>query len=147
VIAVLTRSHSISSFAIRARLGERWSHALVPLSPVHCIDSTFQRGGVRRRLMTEAMAHASSRLYLHCPLDREIEAQEWLESQVGTGYDWRAIWGFAGGSREWSDDFSWFCFELIAAQIEIGSAYRFPNRNRVTGKDLTEASRVLRGES
>lgn len=147
MIAVLTRSHSLSSFAIRARLGERWSHALVPLSPVHCIDSTFKAGGVRKRLMTEAMAHASSRLYLHCPLDREIEAQDWLESQVGTGYDWRAIWGFAGGSREWNDDFSWFCFELIAAQIELGSAYRFPNRNRVTGKDLIEASRVLRGES
>ena len=66
---------------------------------------------------------------------------------AATGYDWRAIWGFAGGSREWNDDFSWFCFELIAAQIELGSAYRFPNRNRVTGKDLIEASRVLRGES
>jgi uncharacterized protein YycO len=147
VIAILTRSHTLSSFAIRARLGERWSHALVPLSPVQCVDSTFKAGGVRKRLMTEAMANASARLYLHLPLDREIEAQDWLESQVGKGYDWRAIYGFAGGAREWNDDFAWFCFELVAAQIEIGSEFRFPNRNRVTGADLIKASRILKGEA
>ena len=147
MIAVLTRSRSLSSLAIRARLGEPWSHALVPASPVRCIDATFKAGGVRSRPMVDAMAHASARMYLHLPLDREREAQDWLESQVGKGYDWRAIWGFAGGSREWNDDFAWFCFELVAGAVELGSAYRFPNRNRVTGKDLIEASRVLRGES
>lgn len=142
---ILTRSSSLSSLAIQARLWERWSHGLVSISPVHCIDSTFKAGGVRKRTMVEALGPASSQLYLTIPLAREREARDWLESQIGTYYDWRAIWGFAGGSREWNDDYSWFCFELIAAAIELGSDYRFSNRNRVTGNDLIEAGRVLQG--
>lgn len=144
---ILTRSNSLGSLAIQARLWERWSHGLVSITPVHCIDSTFKAGGVRRRTMVEALGPASSQLYLTIPLAREREARDWLESQIGTGYDWRAIWGFAGGSREWNDDYSWFCFELIAAAIELGSDYRFQNRNRVTGNDLIAASKTLQGQA
>lgn len=145
MIAILTRSHSVGSLAIRTRLWEPWSHGLVPISPVTCIDATFKAGGVRKRPMVAAIGESSARLYLDLPLDREALASDFLHEQLGQDYDWRPIWGWVGGGRDWNDDYAWFCFELIAAAIEAGSSYRFKNRNRVTGNDLIEASRVLRG--
>jgi hypothetical protein len=147
VNVILTRSHSAGSFAIRARLWENWSHAIAPVSPVHCIDSTFQHGGVRRRTMVEALGAASARLYLHIPLENEEAATAFLYSQLGKDYDSRAIFGWAGAGRDWHDEYAWFCFELVAAAIEAGSSYRFANRNRVTGKDLINASKFLKGEA
>ena len=142
---ILTRANSLGSLAIQARLWERWSHGLVPISPVHCIDSTFKAGGVRKRTMVEALGPASARLYLTIPLENEEAATAFLYAQLGKDYDSRAIFGWAGAGRDWHDEYAWFCFELIAAAIEAGSAYRFLNLNRVTGNDLIEASRVLQG--
>lgn len=142
----LTRSHSVSSLAIRARLRDVWSHGIVHVSDEKIIDSTFVHGGVRERHVLRALSGASSVLQVHAPLDSEHAAKEWLYAQIGKGYDWRAIWGWITLSREWHDEFAWFCFELIAGQIEAGSSYRFANRNRVTGADLIAAAAALRGE-
>lgn len=141
---ILTRSLALSSLAIRARLLEPWSHAMVMDSPTHIIDATFQAGGVRRRPIEKALAGRVVAKYEDAPLPRDAEARAWLYDQVGKAYDWRAIYGWAGAGRDWHDEHAWFCFELIAAAIEFGSDYRFPNRNRVTGRDLQRAARELR---
>lgn len=145
---VLTRANTIGSLAIRARLRDGWSHGVVMTGTgSQIIDATFKYGGVRERRLLEVLEVSSAKAIEFAPLDREREAEQWLRDQVGKGYDWRAVFGWAGAGRDWHDDYAWFCFELIAAQIEIGSSYRFENRNRVTGRDLIHAARVLRGQA
>lgn len=146
MIFALTRAHSIPSFAIRARLWEPWSHALVSDAHAVAIDSTFKLGGVRRRPMDDALHGASQVAWELAPLDREAEAREWLYHQIGKDYDWRPILGWLGAGRDWRDPYAWFCFELVAGMIEAGSAYRFQDTERVTGMALVRAAAVLRGE-
>ena len=142
----LSRNHGISSLLIRARLRDRWSHGFVNVGETRIIDSTFKYGGVRKRDLRDVLSDATNISVIDAPLDREAEASDWLEAQLGKSYDTRSIFGWAGAGRDWHDEYAWFCFELIAAQIEAGSSYRFANRNRVKGSDLIAAAQVLRGE-
>lgn len=143
--ALLTRSNALSSYAIRARVWQPWSHGLVIDSPAAIIDSTFKLNGVTRRPLDEAIKDASAVHSLEFRLDREAEARDWLYAQIGKRYDLHAIVGFAFGDSGWRDDQSWFCWELIAGAIEHGSDYRFKDVGRVTPRDLIRAERVLLG--
>lgn len=143
--AALTRSPGFASLAIRARLWQPWSHGLIIESASTIVDSTFKLGGVRRRSFRDAMTSASAVRYMDFKLDRETEARDFYHAQVGKGYDWRAGFGILTSSREWRDDVVWFCWELIAAAIEKGSAYRFDDVSVVTARDLLRAERVLMG--
>jgi len=144
--AALTRANSVASFAIRGRVWQNWSHGLVIPSQGVAIDRTFKLNGVRRRPLEEVLHGATAIRHLDYHLDREAEAQDWLADQIGTKYDIHCIVGFAfGDERDWRDDTSWFCWELVAAAIEKGSDYRFENLSRVTPRDLIRAERVLAG--
>lgn len=146
--AALTRANTVASFAIRARVWQRWSHGLVIDGEGVAIDSTFKLAGVRRRPLTEALHGATAIRILELPLDREAEARDWLHEQINKSYDIQAIVGFAiGDRRDWRDDSAWFCWELLAGQIEAGSTYRFDNTSRVTPRELLRAERVLKGLS
>lgn len=139
---ILTRGRTVASVAIRCRLTlargktEHWSHALVVMGDGSVIDSTFQKGGVRRRSAEEALRHASEMLVLDIKLPDEAAAEAWLVSQLGKPYDWRACWGFLVGSRDWTDDYAWFCFELVAAALAAGGLDADADASRVTGNDL-----------
>ncbi|CAB4158578.1 hypothetical protein UFOVP708_11 [uncultured Caudovirales phage] len=143
--AVLTRANTVASFAIRARVWQSWSHGVIVDSPTYAVDSTFKLNGVRRRPLHEALHGATATRFLHLPLDREAEARDFYLGQINTDYDLHCIVGFATGDRDWRDDTSWFCWELIAAAVERGSDYRFDNLSRVTPRDLIRAERVLIG--
>jgi uncharacterized protein YycO len=144
--AALTRANSLASFAIRARVWQPWSHGLFIPAPGVAIDSTFKLAGVRRRPLDEALHGVTAIQHMDFQLDREAEARDWLHEQLGKRYDFHAIVGFAiGDERDWRDDTSWFCWELLAGAIEHGSAYRFENVSRVTPRDLIRAERALAG--
>lgn len=49
----------------------------------------------------------------------------WLRQQIGKPYDWRAIAGFFI-ARDWREEDSWFCSELIARGLEIAGVFRWP---------------------
>lgn len=140
---VLTNRRAFTSYAIRARLWQRWSHAILTESPDLSVDSTFISGGVRVCDLGDRLSHAADFLVVPLALPRPREASAWLSWQIGKPYDWRACFGFLTGSRDWRDDTAWFCFELIAGYIEAGSDYRFPDLARVTARDLIEAARWL----
>lgn len=145
--ALLTRANTVASFAIRARVWQNWSHGLVIDAPGVAIDSTFKQAGVRRRPLAEALRGVSAIRPMEFLLDREAEARDWLYHQVErqADYDLHCIVGFAFGDRDWRDDSAWFCWELLAGQIEQGSDYRFDNLSRVTPRDLLRAERALKG--
>jgi hypothetical protein len=150
----LTRSNTFASAVIRARMSfskkrlERWSHGLVLLPSRGCIDSTFKLGGVVERPLQDALkgTHPQQRRLLTVNLPREEQALQWGLDQREKPYDTRAVFGWGIGDRDWHDPAAWFCFEFIAAWIEAGSDYRFPDLRRVSGGDLEEAVRFLGGE-
>lgn len=139
---ILTRSHSVASLLIRARLSlhrgerERHSHALVQVSDSDVIDATFQAGGVRRRPLAKALHRVSDGRRLRFLLPDEAAAQAWLAEQLGKDYDWRGCWGWATADRDWQDDCAWFCFELIAGALRAGGLDVFADLSRVTAGDL-----------
>ena len=47
-------------------------------------------------------------------------ARRWLLDQLGKPYDWSAIWSWFG-SRDWQEEDSWFCSELVARAAEAGN--------------------------
>lgn len=140
---ILTRSNSISSWLIRIRLSiarrrwERWSHALVVLED-GVIQSTFKAGGVRKGRLQDVLKHASVANVLTIDLRDEAAAASWLLAQVGKPYDWRACWGLAISSREWRDDYAWFCFELVAGAALAGGREVSTDASLITAHDLVD---------
>lgn len=58
---------------------------------------------------------------------------EWLRSQVGAKYDLRGAIGVSiTPDRDWREDDSWFCYELIAATLRAAGLDVFSNINHVT---------------
>lgn len=63
---------------------------------------------------------------------------DFARKQVGKPYDARGILNF-GLHRNWKDDSSWFCSELVAAAFDQAGVplVMTPNAGRVTPRDLT----------
>lgn len=139
--AVLVRANSLSSLLIRARLWENWSHAAVLLPNGEVIDATFKAGGVRRRKLSDVLAHASAFKVINLPVADDVAAMAFLHQQLGKPYDWRSIVGWATSDRDWRDDSSWFCFELVAAAAEAGGIDAWHDLKRVSGWQLEQAAK------
>ncbi len=140
--ALLTRTPKIASLAIRARLCERYSHAMGIESHRTILDATFTHGGVRRRSIGDALAGVDDVLELLVPLPDEGAGLAWARNQLGASYDWSAILSFGIAPRDWLDDpRRWFCFELIAGWWRAGGLEVFSSHQFVTGEDLIEAAR------
>jgi hypothetical protein len=52
------------------------------------------------------------------------EFWKFLHAQEGKPYDWRAIFAFQFGERDWQEDDSWFCSELVAAALRASGVWR-----------------------
>lgn len=48
-----------------------------------------------------------------------------VRSQIGKPYDWTGFGGFVFRSRNWQEDDSWFCSELVAWAFEQGGSPLF----------------------
>jgi uncharacterized protein YycO len=68
-----------------------------------------------------------------------------LKLQLGKPYDKTAIWGFVSG-RDWREEDSWFCSELLSAALEVSGAC--PNlyapRNKITPAALATVMSALK---
>lgn len=123
------------SLAIRACSWSTWSHvALIDGDSV--IEAVALNGVVRTPL---ARRQAADPRWAISPLpcrdaDTVIAA---AASQIGKPYDYTAVIGL-GLHREWRDDDSWFCSELVAwAFVQAGSPlFRSDSLHRVTPQDL-----------
>jgi len=74
------------------------------------------------------------------PIDSTVETAFWtfLSQQLGKPYDKLAILAFAV-QRDWREDGSWFCSELIAAALEKSGWFTGPLSdvaNKITPRDL-----------
>ena len=112
------------------------SHALVVLED-GIIQSTFKAGGVRKGRLQDALKHASVANVLAIDLKDEAAALAGCAPR-SVSPDWRACWGFAISSREWRDDYAWFCFELVAGAALAGGREVSTDASLITAYDLVE---------
>lgn len=73
--------------------------------------------GVWARPANYARFAVETVLELSMTTEEETRFYEFLKEQTGKPYDHIAIWGFIVG-RQWREEDSWICSELIAAALE-----------------------------
>lgn len=115
VIVIFSRSRTLGSAAIRRGTFSDWSHCgLYDPETATVIESTWPAGVVETPL-----SEFVTRRRIDAWAYREFE--HWdaatvlgrARSQIGKPYDKTAILGFVA-NRDWQEDDSWFCSELIA---------------------------------
>lgn len=131
------------------RLAQYWfwaSHVDAVMPDGSYISARFDDGVQRRQADYDAGGFSKQ---LVVPLSLS-EAQEsaliaFLIDQIGKPYDWTGIAGFYS-TRDWQEDDSWFCSELIAAGLAASGV--FPQQmavkfSRITPRDLMLLTSVL----
>jgi hypothetical protein len=91
-------------------------------------------GGVKYRELTDVQykrAVGSETFKIKLSDNECAKYSGFMQEQDGKPYDWRAIASFAMGqrvwrARDWREDDSWFCSELIARALEVAGVIRFP---------------------
>jgi len=129
-----TTRHAFSTL-IRAATWSRWSHVALVAGP-HVIEAVAL-GGVQQVSKAHAIQRASDFRIVDLPAANPQAIIAAARSQIGKPYDWTAIAGL-GLHRDWQEDDSWFCSELIAwAAAEAGESwFRCEALRRVTPQHL-----------
>lgn len=121
---------------IRYRTRSKWSHVenYDPLT-AETYGAMLKGGVTHRSLLDEQYAKATDTKIVSLKLSDEefLLYQRFLVEQFGKPYDWRAIAGFAMGERKfpfyprnWREDDSWFCSELICRALEVAGVLKLP---------------------
>lgn len=105
-----TTSNPFSAL-IRAATWSRWSHvSVVDGSSVIEAAAIY---GVRRVSLMEAIDRDKDWALVKFPCTDPVAVIAAAASQIGKPYDYTAILGL-GLHRDWQEDDSWFCSELVA---------------------------------
>ncbi|MCK6396074.1 MAG: hypothetical protein L6Q67_20630 [Zoogloea sp.] len=131
----LCSSPRIGSLLIRAFTWSEYSHAAI-IDGDHVIEAVWPR--VRECALTEfARKHARIE-FIDVPMPDEDAALSAARSQVGKGYDWRALLGIVLRARRLAEKDRWFCSELVAWVAEQGGRPLFRGEvlRRVTPQHL-----------
>lgn len=123
------------SALIRTVTWSRWSH--VALIDGDQIIESVVNGGVRQYPLRQAIDHTADHCIVELTARNPQAILDAARSQIGKPYDWTAILGL-GLHRDWQEDDSWFCSELVAwAAAEVGEHwFRREALRRVTPQHL-----------
>jgi hypothetical protein len=127
---ILCTRPRIGSWLLRAVLFSRWSHSAVFDADTGLVYEATAWHGVRRRPVEDFFADYPARelreIRVAPPL--VLAARQWLDQQLGKGYDWTAIAGFFvryWTGAHWHDPSDWFCSEMSEAFRSRYSTPRF----------------------
>ncbi|MDZ7887766.1 MAG: YiiX/YebB-like N1pC/P60 family cysteine hydrolase [Pseudomonas sp.] len=132
---LFSTTHKPFSALIRTMTWSRWSHVALVAGP-HVIEATALEG-VRQISKAYAISRASD----YCLVDLSAHDPQAIidaaRSQIGKPYDWTAIAGL-GLHRDWQEEDSWFCSELVAwAANQAGEPwFRAEALRRITPQHL-----------
>lgn len=126
------RSRTIGSWLIRLVTWSEWSHVAL-VHEDRAIEAVWPR--VREVTLAEIVAAHSEYVVVEIPasLGVLLAARE----QIGKPYDWAALIGMLI-HRDWQEEGSWFCSELVAWAFARGGAplFRPEALHRVTPQHL-----------
>lgn len=126
-----------------------WSSHVEALMPDGSLLGAMFDGGVQARPPNYDAGGFSKQMYVPLLMTAGQEARfiAFLRDQIGKPYDWTAIASFYS-QRDWQEDDSWFCSELIAAALAASGAFPATMAvkfSRITPRDLMLLTSVLAG--
>ena len=132
---LFTTSHHPMSAVIRACTWSSWSH--VALIDGMDVVEAMAPNGVRRFPVLEAINHSKNAAVVDLPCRDPQAVIAAAASQIGKPYDYTAVLGL-GLKRDWQQDDSWFCSELVAWAFEQAGEplFRAEILRRVTPEHL-----------
>lgn len=121
ITVIYCRNHKIGSWLIRFATIGKYSHCGVVIGD-EVIHSTST--GVHATPLEDFLQAYSTTTIVRiaCPDDKAAEA--FLEAQISKPYDFTALLGIFF-HRNWQEDDSWFCSELVEAALTAGGCKRF----------------------
>ena len=131
-IVFCTATYGVADFFIRAFTWSKWSHVALLLDDNTVIEATYPL--VRRVPLAEMLQHYDKFEIVDISCDY-AKTKKAAISQIGKPYDLSAIAGFAL-HRNWQEQDSWFCSELVAWCLEQGGTKLFKDAYRVTPQHL-----------
>lgn len=111
---IFSRRHHPGSVLLRTGMWSRWSHCGV-IEGDTVIQAAFGAGVVRTSL-AEFKGMASQWAVVEFPVEEVFTAMA-AASQIGKPYDLAGAVGIAV-HRDWGEDDSWFCSELVAYALQ-----------------------------
>lgn len=104
------------------------------------------KGGVKQRLKKDFQYKRTQTFELQTTQEIKDKFDQFILAQLGKPYDWRSIFSFVIPFRDWREDDSWFCSELIAAGLEQSGFLRKLDLNvtKITPQDLMLICEVAR---
>lgn len=137
VVLYFTNSLYPFSYLIRCRTKFLYSHCAVRMPDDSIIESAASRGGVKRDSLENFLGRSKnwcSREY-YCENPEKLYA--FLESQLGTKYDYEGLVGYETKDRDFQDPIAWFCSELTEAGFVAGGSPHFDDgTTSVSPKEL-----------
>lgn len=133
---LFTDTNLIGSFIIRKFTRSNWSHVAIEHNGM--VIESVTHGGVRMIPLAEFERKYPRLFKMHLPTTANAKIFDKIKTQIGKKYDWTAIFAF-GFNRDWQENDSWFCSELIMNGIlEAGYTVLNPSVevSRITPEDL-----------
>lgn len=137
-LRLVSEKKSFASFIIRRVTYSPFSHVDVVM-PDGTLLGARMSGGVQARPANYAKFDTVALFTIQLPADDEAKFYAFLHAQLGKPYDKSGIANLAIQNRNWHDDDSWFCSELVAAAFEHAGhpLVIVPNADRVTPRDVS----------
>jgi uncharacterized protein YycO len=129
--AIYVRRSNPGSWLLRTALWSSWSHCAI-VTPQDTVIEAAAFHGVQEVTLASFVAGVSDHSLKDIALPDDAAAIQWAREQIGKPYDW---WGAIGLAlhREWNEDDSWFCSELVEGAAAAGGRQRFVQQaKRVT---------------
>lgn len=131
---LLCTSSLVGAAAIRAVTWGKYSHAAI-IDGDEVIEAVYPC--VRKAKLSDVIQNHTNYLVVDIACTNEGAAIAAARSQIGKPYDWTALFGLLL-HRDWQEDDSWFCSELVAwAFQQAGSPlFRPEAMHRITPQHL-----------
>ena len=129
---IFCRANDPISWYVRLLTWSKWSHVGIVDGP-NVVEAYFPY--VRVSKLSDVIRAHSRVAFKDLFCKNNQAALNAAISQIGKPYDMKALFGLPF-NRNWQDDDSWYCSEIIAWAILQGGTTYFPDIHRVTPRDL-----------
>ena len=105
--------------------GRGWAAHVDAQLPDYSLIGAVPFKGVHHLLFDSV---STKKLTVELPTTKEIQDKfyAFITDQLGKSYDWRSLFSMITYGRDWREDDSWFCSELIAAALEHSGYFEHP---------------------
>ena len=111
---------NIASVFIKTQTACRWYHCGV-INDAGLVVEARMTGGVVVSFLDEFKSRGQW-VIIDIPLNDEQAAHDFLDKQIGKGYDVSGLFAYLFNKRSWQTEHKWYCSELVAAAAEIGGS-------------------------